>query len=136
MNIILKRPKTKIERQMYNYKYYIYVSNVEVGYIIMKRYSGYMLIGDIKIYEEYRRKEYAYSTLCYIFNHYNIKGIVGEIIDSTSAKNFWNYSIKQFTGCKVNNHKYSNTIGSFIIPKQDIESHLIDDMLSVAYSIG
>lgn len=76
MKITLKRPKTKIEREVYKYEYYIYVSNIEVGIVIMKKYLEYMLIGNIEIYKEYRRKGYAYGTLQYIFNHYKIKGII------------------------------------------------------------
>lgn len=112
-------------------KYYILLSNKEIGFVKFIRKNKIIIISYLYIYTQYQHNHCGYQVVEYLLSHYKSKCIIGETLKT--SRSFWNKCIHKYNGQRKNIYYSDNCTSSFIIPKYKITDSNVYDLLEYAY---
>lgn len=73
--------KIRLKKHIYfKNKYYILLSNKEIGFIEFIRKNKIIIISYLHIYTSYQHNHYGYQIVEYLLSHYKLKCIIGETL--------------------------------------------------------
>lgn len=114
--------------------YSIYDNDVKIGEISFIKKKKIFIIGYLKILEYFQRQHYGYHVISYILSHYKTDCIIGQSL--YDARGFWNKCIKKFHGQRKNITTCRNCSSSFVIPRYEISSDKMTELLELGCEIG
>ena len=89
-------------------------SNTEIGTIIFTIKNNILYLDFLTIFD--KGKHYGYLTLDYLLSHYPFP-ITGE--STKSARGFWLKCAEKYNGSISKQHKLSNCVFTFTIPRKE-----------------
>ena len=89
-------------------------SNTEIGTITFTIENNILHLDFLTIFN--KGKGYGYLTLDYLLSHYSLP-ITGE--STKSARGFWLKCTKKYNGSINKQHKLSNCVFTFMIPRKE-----------------
>ena len=90
-------------------------SNTEIGTITFTIENNILYLDFLTIFN--KGKGYGYLTLDYFLSHYPITYITGE--STRSARGFWLKCTEKHNGSISKQHKLSNCVFTFMIPRKE-----------------
>ena len=113
----------------YKNTYHIIRSSQKICNISFIRKHHMIIIGYIEIKPEYQQKHYWYAVIKHLLFHYKPYCIIGESL--YSSRTFWNKCIHKYNGQRKNITYSDNCSSSFVIPKYDISTKGVYNLLEM-----
>jgi hypothetical protein len=119
--------KYKTNFKTTKYSYLIQSSSNCIGEISFKKKNCILIIAFIEIYPSYRNQHYGYQVVEYLLSHYKVHCIIGEALSVSTG--FWQKCIHKYGGQRKNIVFHDNCSSSFVIPRYQISSDEIYQIL-------